>query len=148
MSKLPNDPTVAQRWGNEMDFAQRAKAATPDSLLRDLMADGRRSSPVNPWPRDPVPPTPVVAIPGSYAEWAHKRLGVNWSEDRAKDYYLTKQTAGEDVGPVDLRPGAPKGGWVEPKPLDSWRAPGIDIIDRMMDRADAIDRQRRERTGY
>jgi hypothetical protein len=33
-----------------------------------------------------------------------------------------------------------KGGWVDAPSIDNWRAPGINIIDRMMDQQDRIDR--------
>jgi hypothetical protein len=36
-------------------------------------------------------------------------------------------------------------GWVEAPKVDNWRPPGIDLMDRMMDQADAIDRAQRIR---
>jgi hypothetical protein len=37
------------------------------------------------------------------------------------------------------------GGWVEPPKVDSWRPPGLEHMDRMMDAQDAIDRLQRVR---
>jgi hypothetical protein len=34
---------------------------------------------------------------------------------------------------------APSHGWTEPPSTDNWRAPGIDIIDRLVDQQDALD---------
>jgi hypothetical protein len=36
-----------------------------------------------------------------------------------------------------------EGGWVEAPKVDSWRPPGIDAIDAMMDQADALDKAER-----
>ena len=37
------------------------------------------------------------------------------------------------------------GGWVEAPKVDNWRPPGVDLCDRLMDQADAIDRAERIR---
>jgi hypothetical protein len=84
----------------------------------------------------------------AHAEWCHQRLGVDWTEEKAKNYYETKRTAGEDVGSV--RPqspiaGVPRAGWVDPPKLVP--PPGIDILDRLMDHQDALDRAERAKNG-
>ena len=38
-----------------------------------------------------------------------------------------------------------RSGWQEPPKVDSWRPPGVEIMDRMMDQQDAIDRAQRVR---
>jgi hypothetical protein len=38
-----------------------------------------------------------------------------------------------------------KSGWVEPPKVDSWRPPGVDICDQLVDHQDAIDRAERIR---
>jgi hypothetical protein len=38
-----------------------------------------------------------------------------------------------------------KSGWQEPPKVDSWRPPGVEIMDQMMDQQDAIDRAARAR---
>jgi hypothetical protein len=50
-----------------------------------------------------------------------------------------------DVGPAH-RPYEQGGsGWQEPPKVDSWRPPGVEIMDQMMDQQDAIDRAARIR---
>ena len=45
-----------------------------------------------------------------------------------------------DVGPQH-RPIAEQGsGWTTPPSIDSWRAPGLEHMDHMMDQQDAVDR--------
>jgi hypothetical protein len=156
MAALKGDTaTTAQIWGTEKTFAQRASEAVPDSLLRDIVADASKSRE----PRSLMTPTassglrplaPPAPVP-TFAEWCHQRLGVDWTEDRAKAYYETKRWAGEDVGPVrphshSLTPAvAPAVGWVEPTPIGP--PPGIDILDKMMDHADRLDRAERAKNG-
>jgi hypothetical protein len=41
--------------------------------------------------------------------------------------------------------GVAHGGWREPPSIDQWRAPGINLIDRIVDVQDAIDRAARAR---
>jgi hypothetical protein len=48
-----------------------------------------------------------------------------------------------DVGPQH-RP-IDRSGWVDAPKVDNWRPPGVDIMDRMMDQQDAIDRAERIR---
>jgi hypothetical protein len=48
-----------------------------------------------------------------------------------------------DVGPAH-RP-LDRSGWQEPPKVDAWRPPGVEIMDRMMDQQDAIDRAARVR---
>jgi hypothetical protein len=36
-------------------------------------------------------------------------------------------------------------GWQDAKSIDDWKPPGLDIMDRMMDQQDAIDREARAR---
>jgi hypothetical protein len=48
-----------------------------------------------------------------------------------------------DVGPQH-RP-LDRSGWQEPPKVDAWRPPGVEIMDRMMDQQDAIDRAARIR---
>jgi hypothetical protein len=53
-----------------------------------------------------------------------------------------------DVGPQHrpIDPSATNsGGWQEPPKVDSWRPPGVEHMDRMMDQQDAIDRAARVR---
>jgi hypothetical protein len=38
-----------------------------------------------------------------------------------------------------------RSGWQEPPKVDSWRPPGVEIMDRMMDQQDAVDRAARVR---
>jgi len=52
-------------------------------------------------------------------------------------------TEGPQHRPIDTN--ATNSGWVEAKSIDSWRAPGVDICDQLMDQADAIDRAERIR---
>jgi hypothetical protein len=50
-----------------------------------------------------------------------------------------------DVGPQH-RPIAEQGsGWTTPPSIDSWRPPGVDICDQLVDQQDAIDRAERIR---
>jgi hypothetical protein len=49
----------------------------------------------------------------------------------------------EGAAPVATAPS--NNGWVTPPSVKDWRAPGIDIIDRMVDAQDAIDRAARVR---
>jgi hypothetical protein len=151
MAKLNDDTqTVASRWPGDKDFAQRASEAAPDSLLRDIRNDALRGlAPRSALPspkREYVQP-PQAPIP-TFREWAHARLGVDWTEARAKSWYDTERTAGRDVGsvrPQSASPGVPRRGWVEPPKVADWRAPGLEIMDRMMDQQDALDRAERER---
>jgi hypothetical protein len=53
--------------------------------------------------------------------------------------------AGRVVGGDDTVASTGTGGWVEPPRVDSWRPPGVDICDQLMDQADAIDRAERIR---
>jgi hypothetical protein len=48
-----------------------------------------------------------------------------------------------DVGPAH-RP-LDRSGWQEPPKVDAWKAPGVEIMDQMMDQQDAIDRAARAR---
>jgi hypothetical protein len=154
MAKLPGDDmTVASLWGTEKDFAQRSAAATPNSLLRDIVADASRGL----GPRSLMTPTPAPtqrgpsappAVVPTFREWAFSRLGVDWPEARAKAYYETRRTAGEDVGPVVPQSAVgsvPRGGWVDPPKLSP--PPGIDILDRLLDHADRLDRAERAKNG-
>jgi hypothetical protein len=36
-----------------------------------------------------------------------------------------------------------RSGWTEPPKVDSWRPPGVEIMDQMMDQQDAIDKAQR-----
>jgi hypothetical protein len=152
MAKLPDDThTVASRWGTEMNFAQRSREATPDSLLRDIVADASRGlsprSPITPTQRGPVAPTAPAVVP-TFREWAFSRLGVDWPEARAKAYYETRRTAGEDVGPVVPQSAVgsvPRAGWVDPPKLSP--PPGIDILDRLLNHQDRLDRAERAKNG-
>jgi hypothetical protein len=105
MAKLNGDDmTVASRWGQDLNFAQRSAAATSNSLMRDIVADASRGlaprSLLGDRTARPSHLPPKAEVVPSFAEWAHSRLGVDWPEARAKAYYETKRTAGEDVGPV------------------------------------------------
>jgi hypothetical protein len=46
-----------------------------------------------------------------------------------------------DVGPQH-RP-IDRSGWVDPPKVDNWRPPGIELMDRMMDHQDALDKAAR-----
>jgi hypothetical protein len=152
MAKLPGDDmTVASRWGQDLNFVQRSREAVSDGLLRSIVADaGRGLSPrslMTPQAASPSVPPKAEVVP-TYAEWCHQRLGVDWTEDRARAYYQTKRTAGEDVGtvvPQSAVGSVPRGGWVDPPKLVP--PPGIDILDRLMDHQDALDRAERAKNG-
>jgi hypothetical protein len=36
-----------------------------------------------------------------------------------------------------------QGGWVKPPQVDQWKPPGLSVMDRMMDQADALDKAAR-----
>lgn len=131
---------------DEPSFLQKAQRAVPDDVMRDIVADRLRrglpsaSAVVSSSARAPEPAAP------SYQEWCKQRLGVDWPYERARDYYLTKKTAGVDVGPINAGDAPSVGrGWVDPPKLADWRPPGINIIDRMLDQQDALDRRDLER---
>jgi hypothetical protein len=46
---------------------------------------------------------------------------------------------------VKHRPPNTSSGWSEPKSIDSWKPPGLSIMDAMLDQQDAIDRAARAR---
>ena len=77
--------------------------AVDDRLLRDLVRDGRRHSPVASCGMLPEPRTSVT----------------------------------------QSRPQVGKGGWIDPPAVRDWRAPGLAVMDRMMDQQDALDRAER-----
>ena len=60
---------------------------------------------------------------------------------------VTVQGAGKvvtgDDGPKHRSYG--QGGWVEAPKVDSWRPPGLSVMDAMMDQADALDKAERVR---
>lgn len=154
MAALKGDTaTTAQIWGTEKDFVQRSREAVSDGLLRDIVADASRGLS----PRSLMTPTPAPtqrrssappAVVPTFREWAFSRLGVDWPEDRAKAYYETRRTAGEDVGPVVPQSAVgsvPRAGWVDPPKLTP--PPGIDILDRLLDHQDALDRAERAKNG-
>jgi hypothetical protein len=153
MAKLPDDThTVASRWGTEMNFAQRSREATSDGLLRNIVADASRGlsprSLLGDRTHTPSHLPPKAEVVPTFAEWAHQRLGVDWSEARAKAYYDTARVQGRDVGPVKPQSAVgsvPRGGWVDPPKLVP--PPGIDILDRLMDHQDALDRAERAKNG-
>ena len=152
MAKLEgDDQTVAGRWGQDLDFAQRSAAAGIDDCMRGIIRQGLSiPSSTSMLPSRPmgtsshaVPPAEVIP---SFAEWCHQRLGVVWPEARARAYYETKRTAGEDVGPV--RPQSPPSLSSGPAPGTDWqRSVGVPQLDRMMDHQDALDRAERAKNG-
>jgi hypothetical protein len=95
--------------------------AVPDDLVKQISADFRN---YDISPRSPLnTPAQTVSVVGA---------GV---------------VKGGDVGPQHrpVDPSATNSGWVEAKSIDSWRAPGLEHMDRMMDQQDAIDRAARAR---
>jgi hypothetical protein len=160
MAKLDgDDQTVAGRWGQEMDFAQRSAAAGIDDCMRGIIRDGLSiSSSTTQLPPRPLPASPShlpePEVVPSFREWAHLRLGVDWPEDRAKDYYDTLCAQGRDVGPLrpaspSLTPADPKalGVVTEPLKTDWQRSVGVPQLDRMMEHQDALDRAERAKNG-
>jgi hypothetical protein len=93
--------------------------AVPDHLVKQIAADFRS---YNPHPAQD--PAAKVSVQGA---------GVVKTGD-----------VGPQHRPLDVS-ATNSGGWVEAKPLDSWRAPGLEHMDRMMDAQDAIDRAARAR---
>jgi hypothetical protein len=53
--------------------------------------------------------------------------------------------AGTVVTGTDGAAHTPHRGWQEAKSIDNWRPPGIDVMDRMMDQQDALDKAERIR---
>lgn len=45
-----------------------------------------------------------------------------------------------DAPPAPAKPPIGKGGWVDPPSVADWKPPGLNVMDRMMDAQDAIDR--------
>ena len=141
------------------NFVQRAVAAVPNDLMRDLVADSRRTH----YPLADAPPPRPEPEPLSYVEWYTERMGAPASFEKARNYYLTLKSEGkQDLPPVRENPRwvdgkwvdcenaqsqslAPRRGWVEPAPLKDWKPPGIAVIDRMLDQQDALDRRDLER---
>jgi hypothetical protein len=90
--------------------------AVPTSVVKDIVSDFRS---YNPHPaRDP---SAKVSVQGA---------GVVKTGD-----------VGPQHRPID--PSATNSGWVEAKSIDSWRAPGLEHIDRLVDAADLQDRLER-----
>jgi hypothetical protein len=91
----------------------------PTDLVKQISEDFRS---YNPAPRSLTPPATVTVV-GSGK--------------------VVTGTEGPQHRPIDTN--ATNSGWVEAKSIDSWRAPGVDICDQLMDQADAIDRAERIR---
>jgi hypothetical protein len=158
MAKLSgDDATVEQLWGQERDFAQRASEAVPDSVLRDIVNDARHGHGPRsalPQPRSGFGPSATEVLVPTFAEWAHQRMGVDWPEARAKAYYETKRTNGEDVGPVTPEsPKAPapnafaKGHYGNAPLIPIGPPPGVAQLDRLMAVEDARWRAERAKNG-
>ena len=91
----------------------------PTDLVKQISEDFRS---YNPAPRSLTPPATVTVV-GSGK--------------------VVTGTEGPQHRPIDTN--ATNSGWVEAKSIDSWRAPGVDICDQLMDQADAIERAERIR---
>lgn len=149
---------------NEPDLAHRMARAVPDKMMADLVADGRKASPSNPWPHqtESQPRTQVEAP--TYVQWAALRGFGPQTFERARAMYLTQLSQGKDPGPVLERPvwrdggwvdtgtgtsDAPKAkganGWYEPKKLDDWRPPGLAVMEQGMAQEDRQWRAQRKK---
>jgi hypothetical protein len=53
---------------------------------------------------------------------------------------VTVQGAGAVASGDD---GAAHGGWVKPPQVDDWKAPGVEVADRIIDHFDALDKAKR-----
>jgi hypothetical protein len=120
-------------------------------LLADLQADLRRLANIMKlpeWQRDLINNVPDHLVKAIAADFR------SYNPHPAQDpsARVSVQGAGVvktgDVGPQH-RPVDPSatnsGGWVETKSIDSWRPPGVEIADRIVDHFDAIDRAERIR---
>jgi hypothetical protein len=143
---------VNARWGQSDSFAARAAEATPTSLVQDIVRDASRGiAPRSALPatKREYPPTPAPEPVPSYTEWYFQRYGSVIAEAKAKNWYHTEKTAGRDVGkgPMPQSPieGAPRNGWVEPQKLGP--PPGINILDKLLDHQDRLNRAERTKNG-
>jgi hypothetical protein len=89
------------------------------NLVRDIVADNRH--PIHP----AQDPSAKVSVQGA---------GVVKTGD-----------VGPQHRPIDTDATTDRSGWVEAKSIDSWRAPGLEHIDRLVDAADLQDRLERVR---
>jgi hypothetical protein len=158
MAKLDgDDQTVAGRWGQDLDFAQRSAAAGIDDCMRGIIQHGlsipssTAHLPAKVMGSANHTNGPQPAVP-TFREWAHARLGVDWTEAQAKAYYDTRRINGEDVGPVT--PESPKApppsriaanGYGNAPLIPIGPPPGVAQLDRLMAHEDAKWRQRRAR---
>jgi hypothetical protein len=105
---------------NPQPWVKDAVRVADDKLVRQIAEDFRA---YNPSPRSPLSSPPQTVSVGGAG-----------------------RVVGGDVGPQH-RPIAEQAGsgWTTPPSIDSWRAPGLEHMDRMMDAQDAIDRAARAR---
>jgi hypothetical protein len=89
--------------------------AVPDRMVKDLVDDFRS---YNPAPRSPLNSPPATANP---VDAAPVRTGTD--------------------GPV-ANTGT---GWADSPQIKNWKPPGIDLVDRLVDHQDALDRAQRVR---
>jgi hypothetical protein len=101
------------------EWQRDLERAVPTDLVRSIVADNRH--PIHP----AQDPSAKVSVMGA---------GVVKTGD-----------VGPQHRPVNAEATTDRSGWVEAKSIDSWRAPGLEHMDRMMDQQDAIDRAARVR---
>ena len=99
------------------DFVRRSLRACPNDLMRQIVADNRGDFP---------------------------RSG-SMIPDKPSTGKVVPEGAGRVVSGPDAPVASTGTGWAESPQVNDWKAPGLSIMDRMMDQQDSIDRAERIR---